>query len=155
MNIKLKVKRFFKKFFLIDDTPHKIAAGAAIGIFMGIFPGEGVISTLIAASIFKFNRLSATAGVLATNMWATIAVLPAAGFVGAKLFGKDYAELVMSYQDSFHLGLGYFFGKFIFLNLTLPLIVGFFAVSGTIALSFYFLLLFLIKKERRGHLFKQ
>lgn len=147
------MNKFFKKFFLIEDTPHKIAGGAAIGIFMGIFPGEGVISTLVVASIFKFNRLSATAGVLATNMWATVVVLPIAGIVGAKLFGKDYAELVTRYYDTLHLGLGYFFGKFIFLNLTLPLIVGFFVVSATIALSFYFLILFTVRYKRKKHLF--
>ncbi len=85
-----RIKIFFKKFFLINDTPHKIAAGAALGIFLGIVPGEGVMTTLVLASLFRFNRAAALIGVLATNMWTTLAVLPLAAGVGSFLFGENY-----------------------------------------------------------------
>ena len=64
-----KIKNGVKKFFLIDDTPHKIAGGFALGVFWGIMPGEGVATTLITAVLLRLNRLSATAGVAMSNMW--------------------------------------------------------------------------------------
>lgn len=148
MNIKSRPKAFFKKFFLIDDSPHKVAAGAALGIFLGIVPGEGVVSTLVLASLLHFNRLSATAGVLLTNMWGTVLVMPLAAFFGGKIFGVDPGKLVENFNSTFDLGFKYFFSKIIFLDLLLPLIVGFVIVSGTIALGFYFLLYFLLKYHK-------
>jgi uncharacterized protein (DUF2062 family) len=144
-----KIKKFFKQFFLIDDTPHKIAAGAALGIFLGIAPGEGVASTLILASLLRFNRLSATAGVLATNMWGTVVVLPLAAAVGGFLFKTNGAQLVTQFDQTYHLGLKFFFTKAIIFDIALPLIVGFFAVAGVIAVAFYGLIFFLIKVFRK------
>jgi uncharacterized protein (DUF2062 family) len=144
-----KVKLFFKKFFLIEDTPHKIAAGAALGIFLGIFPGEGVASTLLLATLLKFNRLAAMSGVLLTNMWSTLVVLPFAALTGALIFGKNYLVLFNQYKDNLHLGFAYFFGKVVFLDLTLPLLVGFLVVSALIALVAYFIFFTMITRHHR------
>ena len=143
-----KLKLFLKKFFLIHDTPHKIAAGASLGIFLGIVPGEGVLATLILASIFRFNRLSATAGVLAFNMWATVLMLPFSAGVGAYIFKTNPQELINNFNLTYHLGLKYFFSKIIFLELVLPLIIGFIIVAGAISLAFYFLIYFLLKYKK-------
>ena len=143
-----KFKEFIKKFFLIGDTPHKIAAGAALGIFLGIIPGEGVITTLIFASLFRFNRLAATAGVLASNMWATVLILPLAAATGGFLFHTNTQELIRNFHATYHLGLKYFLSKIIFLDLVLPLAIGFIFVAGAIALAFYFLLYYLLKYQK-------
>ena len=145
-----KIKKFFKQFFLINDTPHKIAAGAALGIFLGIAPGEGVATSLVLASIFRLNRLAATAGVLATNMWTTILVLPLAATVGGFLFGKNSSELVEQFNRTYHLGFKFFLSKAILFDIALPLVVGFFVVSGVIALLFYMIIFFLIKLHRHN-----
>jgi uncharacterized protein (DUF2062 family) len=147
-----KIKSFVKKFFLIDDTPHKVAAGAALGVFFGISPGEGVATTLIFASIFRFNRLSATAGVLAVNMWTTILALPFAATVGAFIFGKKYSELISQFHRANGSYLKLFFSKILFFEITLPLLVGFVVVAGVIALIVYFALLLLL--IRRGKIKK-
>ena len=143
-----KIRDFFKKFFLINDTPHKIAAGAALGIFLGIIPGEGVITTLVLASLFRFNRAAALVGVLATNMWTTLAVLPLAASVGSFLFGENYRTLIRDFNDTYHLGLKYFLSKAILFDVTLPLVAGFFIVAGSISLAFYFLLFYLLKTKK-------
>lgn len=143
-----KVKNFVKRFFLIDDTPHKVAAGAALGIFWGIMPGEGVLTTLVFASIFRFNKLSATAGVLATNMWTTAVILPLAAISGGFLFKVSPQILINNFQSTYHLGLRYFFTEAIFTDLLLPLIVGFLVVSVFISLAFYFILYFLLKYKK-------
>ncbi|HAT73425.1 MAG: hypothetical protein US30_C0001G0057 [Candidatus Moranbacteria bacterium GW2011_GWF2_36_839] len=143
-----KLKTFIKKFFLIDDTPHKIAAGASLGIFLGIIPGEGLLATLILASLFRFNRLSATAGALAFNMWATVVTLPISAGIGAFIFKTNSQELIDNFNSTYHLGLEYFFSKIIFLELVLPLIVGFLITAGIIALVFYSLIYFLLKYKK-------
>jgi len=135
-----KIRRFFKKFFLIDDTPHKVAAGAALGIFLGIVPGEGVLSTFVLASLLRFNILSATAGVLAANMWTTVAVLPLAAALGGFLFGNDPKELIDNFQNSYHSGWKEFFSLFVFSEVLLPLFTGFVIISLAISLLFYFIL---------------
>lgn len=148
-NIKSKVKNFFLKFFLINDSPHKVAAGAALGIFLGIIPGEGLTATLVLSSIFRFNRLSAIGGVIVTNMWATFFVLPLATFVGAFLFNKKSQELFQDFDRNFDI-LGYkvFLSKAVFFDMALPLIVGFIVTAGTIAIIFYFILLHLLKNHK-------
>jgi len=143
-----KFKVFLNKFFLIDDTPHKIAAGVALGIFLGIIPGEGFFSTLFFAYILRFNRLAAMAGVLFFNMWTTLAVFPLAVSVGGFIFSQNKEKLVTDFNSTYHLGYKYFLSKVIFFDLAVPLIVGFFVVAGFIAFSFYFLIYFLLKYKK-------
>lgn len=143
-----KIRRFFEKFFLIDDTPFKVAAGAALGIFLGIVPGEGVITTLILASVLRFNRLSATAGVLATNMWTTAVVLPLAAVIGGFLFQVSPSELIQSFDSTYHLGWEFFLSKIILKELVFPIVVGFVIAASAISLVFYFLLYSLLKYRK-------
>ena len=84
--MKKRIRDYIKQFFLIDDTPHKVAGGAALGVFLGMTPGEGVLVTLFFAYILRLNRLAALAGVLAVNMWTTVLVLPVAAAIGGLIF---------------------------------------------------------------------
>jgi uncharacterized protein (DUF2062 family) len=144
----IKTKKYIKQFFLIDDTPHKVAAGFAFGVFWGIMPGEGVGTTLITAYLLRLNRLSATAGVLASNMWSTFIVLPLAAIIGGLVFRVSPEFLINSFHETYHLGWKYFFTETIFLKILTPFFAGFFIVSLTIALFFYFLLYFLLKYKK-------
>jgi uncharacterized protein (DUF2062 family) len=147
--MKKRIRDYIKRFFLIDDSPHKVAGGAALGIFLGIVPGEGVLATLFLSSLFRLNRLAALAGVGAVNMWTTVLVFPLAATAGSWIFGIDYATLRENFSQATDSGFRYFFGKAIFFDLTLPLMVGFLIVAGTISLAFYFgLLYFLVRKKR-------
>jgi len=147
-----KLKKFFKEFFLINDTPRKIAGGAALGIFLGVFPGEGILATLFFASIFRINKLSATAGVLAVNMWSTALILPFAAGTGCFFFGIDYQKLIEEFNRNYHVGYKTFFVGTVFFDIALPLLAGFFIVSGVISIGFYFLLLFILKRKNIEHL---
>lgn len=143
-----KLKKFFKHFFLINDSPHKVAGGAALGIFLGITPGEGVAATLILSSLFRLNRLSATAGVLATNMWATVITLPVAAIIGGFLFNTNARKLAADFEKNYHLGWEFLLSEAVIFNIALPLLVGFVIVDGIIALGSYFLLLYLLKNQK-------
>lgn len=140
-----KIKKFFAHFFTLDDTPHNIAGGTTLGIFLGILPGEGLATTLIFASLFKLNKASATMGVLATNMWGTIIALPLATIIGGFLFGQNPAHLSAEFDRTYHLGFKFFLSKAIFFDLALPLIVGFLVVSLSVALLFYLAILISLK----------
>ena len=144
------ITNFFKKFFLIDDTPHKIAAGAALGVFLGIAPGAGIAASLVLASLFRFNRLAAVTGALATNTWTLFFALPFAAAVGGYLFGMEGSSLTCQYNKIQELGFKFLFSKAIFFDIVLPLTVGFVVVSGGFALIFYILTLALITIHRRS-----
>jgi uncharacterized protein len=148
-NLTAKIKKIFLRFLLINDTPHKVAAGFSLGVFLGITPGEGLVATLVLSSFLRFNRLAATAGVLTFNMWSTFFALPLATFVGSFLFHKNSQEILSDFHRNFDL-IGYkvFFSKLIFFDLALPLMVGFLVVAGAIALSLYFLLYFLLRRRK-------
>ncbi len=143
-----KIKNFVRKFFLINDTPYKIAAGFALGVFLGIIPGEGVTVTIVLASLFGFNRLAATSGVLATNMWSTFVVLPLAGQIGAWVFRENYQSLIEQFNATYHLGFKFLFSKYIFFEIALPMAVGFLIVSLGIALLSYAVIWFLMNTRK-------
>lgn len=140
-----KIKNFFMHFFTLDDTPHNIAGGVALGVFLGILPGEGLATTLILASILKLNRASAAMGVLATNMWGTFLALPLATVVGGFLFGQTPENLSSQFYQTYHLGFKFFLSKAIFFDLAVPLISGFILVSLATSLLLYIFVLILLK----------
>lgn len=150
-----RFKKLLKKFFFINDTPAKVAGGAALGIFLGIFPGEGLLATLFFASIFRLNKLAATVGVMAVNMWTTFLLLPIAAGIGSFIFGENYFKIIDDFNkihDVGNLKAMFFFSLSIFSEFTLPLFVSFFVVAGVMATSFYFLLLVLLKRKGVRHL---
>jgi len=144
----IKIKQFFRKFFLINDTPHKVAAGAALGIFLGIIPGEGVTASIVVALLFRLNRLAAITGALATNMWTTFLVLPLAAWLGGKIFGIEYHDLINDFKATYELGWKCLLSKVVFFDVALPLAVGFIVVAGIIALIFYFVIYYLLKNHK-------
>ncbi|EKE25225.1 MAG: hypothetical protein ACD_5C00245G0004 [uncultured bacterium] len=143
-----KIKAFFRHFFTLNDTPNNIAGGAALGVFLGIVPGEGLATTLILATLLKLNKASATAGVIATNMWGTLVTLPLATFFGGYFFHIDPSQLSENFRATYQLGFRYFLSKTIFFDLALPLIVGFILSAGLVALVFYLFIYFLLKYKR-------
>ena len=143
------IKQFFKKFLLIDDSPHRVAAGAAVGVFLGIVPGEGVTASIVVALIFRLNRLAAIAGSLATNMWTTFVVLPPAAWIGGMIFGISYQDLINNFKATHSLDWKEIFSQFIFWNVALPLLVGFVIVAGIIALGFYLVIYYYLKNHKQ------
>ena len=147
--MKKKIRDYIKQFFLIDDTPHKVAGGAAAGVFLGITPGEGVLITLFFAYIFRLNRLAALAGVLAVNMWTTVLVLPFAAAIGGFIFRVNPQTLSNDFHESLSLGWQYLFSWNVLRETALPLLVGYAVFAGTIAALIYFGLLYLLIRRKK------
>ena len=143
-----KIKTSVRKFFLINDTPHKIALGFALGVFLGIVPGEGVTMSLILSSIFGLNRLAATSGALATNMWSTAVILPLAAEIGTLISGENYSSLVAQFQANYHLGYKFFLSKYIFFEIVLLLAIGFTLAALVVAFLAYATVWFLMKNRK-------
>ncbi len=148
-----KIKKFFASFFTLEDSAHNIAAGAALGIFFGIMPVEGITTTLVFVTLLKFNKPSALIGMFATNSWTTFFLLPLAALTGGLLFNQSIASLYAQFGRTYQVGLRFFFSKAVLLDLALPLIVGYLIVSLAIAMLFYlfiyvFLKYFKVEKSR-------
>lgn len=142
------IANFCKRFFRIDDTPHKIAAGAALGIFLGIAPGAGVVATLVVSSVLRVNRMAAMAAVLTTNTWSLIIALPLSATVGGYLFGGDKSYLIGKFNQYYQLGYKVILKKEILFDIVFPIAVGLIVVSGLAALFCYLVILSLIKLQR-------
>lgn len=136
-----------KHFFSLDDTPHSIASGVALGVFFGIIPGEGVTASLVVAALLGINKASAALGALATNMWSTFVVLPPAAMLGGFLFHESANGLMEQFAKAHLLGWRYFLSKVVFFELTLPLITGFLLIALTVAVGAYLGIFFLLKKR--------
>lgn len=92
----------------IDDSPHKIALGASLGVFTGIFPGTGPLAALFLALILKANRAAALVGSLLTNSWATIALFAPAAAIARFFFKAGWREGVTKPGFYLSLSTGYF-----------------------------------------------
>lgn len=143
-----KTKTSVRKFFLINDTPHKIAAGFALGVFLGTIPGGGPLVSLIASSLLGLNRLAAISGALATNLWLTAAILPLSAKIGTLIFREDYQSLIAQFQANYHLGYKFFLSNFVIFEIALPLTIGFIIVALAIALLAYLGVWFLMKNRK-------
>ena len=143
-----KLKKFIRHFFSINDTPHHIAGGAALGFFLGIIPGEGVLATIVLTSLFRLNRVAGLAGVVATNMWTTALVLPLAAATGGFIFGKSPEALAAQFEQNYALGWHYLIAKALLLNVALPLMIGYIVIAGVLSGFFYGTLFFLLVRRK-------
>lgn len=75
----------------IRDTPHKISLAFAVGVFIGMSPLLGLHTVLgiLAAWIFRFNKLATMVGVFVTNPWTIIPIYTFSTWVGAKCLGLN------------------------------------------------------------------
>jgi hypothetical protein len=97
------VRKWMEALLHIHDTPRRIAAAFAVGVFFGFSPFLGLhtILALGVAFVFDLNRVAVLVGVYSNLPWiiaAWYAVTTAAGawLLGTKLpveFGERFAQL--------------------------------------------------------------
>lgn len=69
-----------RRILMLDDTPHSIAMGVAIGMFIGITPTVGLqmllvmILAAVTARLFRFNRIAALLTVYVSNPITTVPI---------------------------------------------------------------------------------
>jgi uncharacterized protein len=94
--IPVKNKRIFtslqntyKKFLGIRGNPHEIAAGFALGIFVGMSPTMGgqTAIALFFALLLKWNKVSSVIGVWISNPFTAPFIYSFTYFIGSKILG--------------------------------------------------------------------
>jgi uncharacterized protein (DUF2062 family) len=85
----------------VGGNPVRIALGFALGVFLGVFPtfGIGIPLSLLFASLFRWNRVSAVLGSLVMNPLTTPFFWTLSGAVGAAIFRTDASRLLASVQN--------------------------------------------------------
>ncbi len=97
----------YLKLVRLDDTPEKIAFGAAVGVFIGVFPtfGVGTILAFALAVVFRFNRAAAILGTLIMNPFTTPFFWTLSSALGAYLVGGNWHKVlktVENFSANFH-----------------------------------------------------
>jgi hypothetical protein len=148
-----KIYRFFKlvyiKLFRIDDTPQKIALGFGLGVFLGVFPGTGLLASLVLAWFLRLNRAAALLGSLLTNTWFSFLAFILAVKTGSVVMGVDWQKV---YQESISLLKGFNWlnlFKLSILKVILPVIIGYLVIGLCLGFLAYLVTLPIILKLRK------
>ena len=86
-----------KKLLLSHTTPHKIAMGAAIGLFFSIIPTPvvGMFIAIFFALLFRFNVVATYIGTVIVNPFTATFFYGLNYFVGNSLIGSELRTVVI------------------------------------------------------------
>ncbi|MEI6337662.1 MAG: DUF2062 domain-containing protein [Verrucomicrobiota bacterium] len=143
-----------RKLFSLKDTPHAIAGGVAIGVFVGFTPLFGV-KTLLSLGLAYGLRCNPIAAIISVSLHDVLT--PFVPFL--MRFEYDIGYWVMSHPHHLppkfellreHFHLSEMLKWTTFFTLGLPLLVGSLFVSAPSAVIFYFLVLTILKARQGG-----
>jgi uncharacterized protein len=139
------------KLLTLRDTPHAIAGGVAIGVFIGFTPLFG-IKTLLSLGVAYLLRCNPIAAVIAvslhdvvTPLWPVL--LRMEYDIGYWVLSKPH-HLPPKLEMQHHIHLGEVLKWTTFFDVGLPLLVGSLFLAAPAALIFYFGLLELLKARQ-------
>lgn len=98
-------RRTFRYIYLrlvrVGGDPVHVALGFSLGVFLGVFPtfGLGIPLALLLASLFRWNRVSATLGSLVMNPLTTPFFWSLSGTVGAAIFRADAGKVLENVRN--------------------------------------------------------
>ena len=123
-----------------------MAIAFAIGVFIGMSPLLGIhtILGLLAAWVFRLNRLITIVGVYITNPWTIVPIYSFGTWIGAKIIGMD--NLIPAIDWS-HITLVDFFKEF--RPLLLPFLIGNTAI-GIVSAVVSYILIYKAARNYRG-----
>lgn len=113
--INARLSRGYQRFIKLRGSPHALAGGMALGLFIGMSPffGLHVISALALAALLKWSKITALIGVNVTNALTAPLIYPLNYWVGTRLAGTsgqmrwpaafDLAELLALLKQSPHI----------------------------------------------------
>ena len=140
----------------LDDTPHKIALGFALGIFIGFVPLMGIQMAVVLpfALAFRGNKAAAISGVWITNPLTVIPIYYVNYVVGlwfmpyGHMTWADFSAMFSSIDTTTFLKLG---GE-----LLVPLFVGGTALGVILGIPTYFVTkAFIIRYRKKRQLRKE
>lgn len=142
---KQSLKERFLKLWRSNSSPHEIALGMAIGVFIGITPLYGLHMIMAFISAFTLRRVNKVAIFLGVNISLppTIPFITWAAYsIARKILGTAYPPL--SWDAFRHFSYDSFFQFFY------ALLVGSFILGIALSGLFYFLTLWFFKRRKVG-----
>ncbi len=141
-------RQWLRAILQLKDTPHSIALGTAIGIFIGLTPTFGIQMLLVIAvacltqPFFRFNRFAALVAVYISNPFTMIPIYWMNYRIGAIFTRTEitWSEFVDLFQYSSYTEWWSTFSN-VFYTLGTPLIVGSLLVATFLSLPTYPLML--------------
>ena len=123
-----------------------MATAFAIGVFIGMSPllGLHTILGLLAAWLFRLNRIITLVGVFVTNPWTIVPIYSFGTWVGANIIGMDN---ILTEIDWSHITIIGFFKEF--RPLLLPFLIGNTVIGIASAVASY-VLIYKAAKNYRG-----
>ncbi|MBI5344006.1 MAG: DUF2062 domain-containing protein [Deltaproteobacteria bacterium] len=96
VRLKRQLRLSYLKILRIDDPPERIARGAAIGVFMGVFPtfGIGTFLAIGLAFIFRANKAAAVLGSFIMNPLTSPFFWTLSAAAGSLLVRDDYRAIL-------------------------------------------------------------
>jgi len=145
-----RLKEFIShKLLGINDSPHRIALGLGVGVFAGVMPGLGVITALVLAIFLRLNKVATALGALVTNTWVSVVIFLLSIRLGSVIMGLHWQEVYNGWAGVFkHFSWSLLF-KSSFLDIFLPVILGYFLVSLTLSFSAYLITFFWLSRIRK------
>jgi uncharacterized protein (DUF2062 family) len=132
----------------INDTPHSIALGSAIGIFFGFTPLWGVktLLSIAVAWVFRCNKIAAAIAVTLHDV--LIFVMPAIYFAEYKMGCWALHRPPPGHRIRFYFGLHDYLHWSVFTRLVWPAFVGSLFVALPCAIVVYLIMRMLLSRGR-------
>lgn len=133
-----------RQIFLIRESPKRIAAAFATGIFIGMSPLLGIHTVLGigVASLLKLNRLVTLVGVYITNPWTIVPIYTFGTWLGARMLGMNH---ILPEIDWAHITFSALLGDL--RPLLMPFLIGNTLLGLISAIVGYAVILIVVKKE--------
>ncbi|MDD5432083.1 MAG: DUF2062 domain-containing protein [Candidatus Omnitrophica bacterium] len=138
--MKWKIKKVLVKLLRLNNTPHEIALGVALGVFIAIMPLYGLHTVMVVIAAILVKKSNKIAILLGTNISLppTVPFITWAGYeIGKFILRDDLPSLAWSDFK------GITFKKIA--DLYPPLFLGSIVLGLVCAVIFYFLTYFIIK----------
>ena len=129
----------------VKDSPSRIAASFAVGVFIGMSPLLG-IHTLLGIAIawqFRLNKFVTLIGVYVTNPWTIVPIYTFGTWVGVRLMGIDSIIPSVNWSSITFLGILESLRPFF-----IPFVIGSTLIGLVSAVIGYFLVYFAVKSGR-------
>ncbi len=140
MFLKFNLKRYqwYQRFIALRASPHAIAGGMALGLFIGMSPffGLHIVTAVALAALLKWSKIAALIGVNITNAITASVIYAINYWVGSKLANSSgrtiwpsdfsFSELLKLLQQSTHIVLDLVIGGAV---LGLPLALAGYAMT--------------------------
>ncbi len=149
--IKTALRTLYQKLVLMDDSPHAIALGFGVGVFLGILPGTGPLAAVGLAFVFKLNKAAALLGSVLTNTWLSVITFVMAVKLGSWICNVSWQDVSAQVKDLIkHFSFHNLFDVSIW-QILKPLLIGYALVGVLCGLMAYGLVrLALLFRRRAG-----